>query len=276
MKRRTLLAAMCGTAVAAAGCLADEYTEDGGDDDENPGDGNPSLERVETIATRCGDPDDDWVVAIDEGGTIRVVGVTPAPNPCHEATASDVTIEDGVFSVSVDVVSTLGADEDCIQCHGAIDYELRIAVGDIDLHSVRVDHRRGESHTTEPVEGDAYPELVESSIETVDTECATGDDDRVQADRSSDRFEIDGRIPASTPCHRALIDAATVDDRELIVEIGLESTLAEDESCIQCLGRISYRASLEVRGAHEIERLTVKHADGGTHVVEWERETEGT
>lgn len=119
--------------------------DDGADDDEF---GDPPEEpTIETTGSDCGDPYDDFIDVTVVDGMFVVEGVTPAPNPCHEAVLEAVDDENGQYSLIVDVRSTLEEGEACVQCHGAITYEVLAPVDDPDeIERVVVDHVQGERH----------------------------------------------------------------------------------------------------------------------------------
>lgn len=104
---------------------------------------------IETIDTACADGSEDESVSVDRTDTgVRITGVRPAPNPCHTATIAEVTEEDDRLTVVINVESTLSGDEVCVECVGAIRYEVAIR-GDApaDISEITVDHVDAGSHT---------------------------------------------------------------------------------------------------------------------------------
>lgn len=56
-------------------------------------------------------------------------------------------------------------------------------------------------------------------------------------------------------------------EREVTIEIDLQSDLADGEACMECLGRVEYVAELELQAPHLLEGVTVAHEDARTHRV---------
>lgn len=289
MQRRALLAAISGGAAVLAGCAAaqppgiDDNELDGGDDtdeeDDSNGEDNGSFDdvdgSVETTWTDCGDPDDETVFAVESGDDLILIGTTPAPNPCHVATLDTIDLENGSLSVTVGVKWDLEEDEDCIQCHGAIGYEIRIPDVVEPVDTIIVDHNEGGRHTIEPHASDEIPALIETAIETVDTGCKRSDDDEgIEVVFDGEAITIKGARPASDPCHQAILEEASVTDDRLSITVGVESVLEEGETCAQCIGVIEYEIIVDMKGADMITAITVEHSGAGTHAVEFEKATE--
>ena len=319
--RRTVLATSALALTGLAGCVTDDVDDgagsgnDGNGDDENDtndgndsNDGNdnsdpsddPAIESaaIETTGTDCGDPDDDDVteVALDED-PIRIEGILPAPNPCYEAILKSAAVEDGTLDLTIDVEQDLPDDEECIECHGAVEYAVTIdlAAG-VEISDVHVDHVTGGSIGVayeseqerdsgeesddggEPEEDDdpdddsgvegSEHEIRDTSIETLDSDCGSASDASVTPE--SDRIVIDGTIVAGNPCHEAVLVDAAVRDGELRIGIDVESTLEEGEVWIQCVGEIDYRAIVEVTDAKQLASVHVDHVDGGSYGSAWD------
>ena len=275
---------------AVSGCLGDgpggPGTE-GGFGGSNGGNGNPSElveETIETIGSDCGSPDDETVQVDVIDRTVVVTGVLEAPNPCHEAVLEDVALVDGQLSLVVDVRSTLEEDESCIQCHGAVEYVVRIepAAGE-PVDRVDVEHATGDRHEI-PVDFDDAdggestndvdsPELGSSTIETVDTDCGSAEDERIDVEPDGDTIVVTGSLPAPNPCHEAVLDDVGIEDGtdRLAVVVDVQSTLDEGEVCIECVGRVDYEATIELMHGDELRSIHVDHATGGEHAVGWDR-----
>lgn len=139
MRRRELVVAI-GTmaAVPLAGCVG-LGSEDPADDEpaDTPAIGTTSID---TVGADCGGMDDGSSWSVDDGA-VRVEGHLIAPNPCHEARIARTDLDDGVLVVDIDVTSTLGPGEACIECVGRVAYEARIEVDNASsLVDVRVRH----------------------------------------------------------------------------------------------------------------------------------------
>lgn len=105
--------------------------------------------------------------------------------------------------------------------------------------------------------------ILESSSETIGADERSDEYDWATIERQEQTVLIHGVIPASTPCHRAVVES-TVEDGELSVAVSLESTLDDDEACTQVLAEIEYEASIELDG--DVQRVEVAHEGGETHV----------
>ena len=292
-RRRILECATALGTVAVAGCLGDGPAgpgNEGGFGGNNGGNGDPSelvAKSIETTGSGCGSPNDETVQVDVSDRTVVVTGVLEAPNPCHEAVLKDVALVDGQLSLAVDVRSTLEEDESCIQCHGRVEYVVRIepAAGEpVDM--VDIEHATGDRHEI-PIAFDdtdggddtddaEFPELVSSAIETVDTDCSSGDDDRVDVESDGDTIVVTGSLSAPNPCHEAVLDDVAIEDEtgRLSLVVDVRSTLDEGEVCMECVGRVDYEATIELTRADELRNVHVDHVTGGEHAVGWDRATD--
>lgn len=272
MRRRTLLVAL-GASTSLAGCVGDQTP--GNDDDDGIGTepGNGDEHTIETLAADCASHEHDWAIAVRDDAILEITGSTPSPTPCYEATLNGVSVEESGVSLTVDVASTLAADEDCVQCAGAVEYEAAIEVGDVAIEDVSVDHARGQTHDLDPYAQDDSPAVVSREIETTDTDCGSEDDDRVEGTVSGPYLYLEGTIPASNPCHRVVLADSYVEEDRLVVKLVLESDLEEGEPCVECVGRIDYRGRFELTGPLVLNEIVVHHDDVSTHSIDWERES---
>lgn len=319
--RRTVLASSAIALTGLAGCVTED-TDDGngtggpgdGDDDngDNAGNGtgnsdpsdDPAIESasIETTGTDCGGPDDDNVTAFSpDEDPVRVEGVLPAPNPCHEATLEAASVEESTLALTIDVEQDLPDDEECVQCHGAVEYAVSVSlVEDVEIDELHVDHATGgsfgiaqdsaterdhggeEDADGEPEEGDDHDddsgveesnhEIVGESIETIDANCVDSGSPSYGAsvEVEGDEVVIEGAISASTPCHRAVLAGTAVGDDDLRVAIDIESTTDEDEACITCTGVVQYEAIIEVTDAEQLSSVHVDHVGGGSYATGWD------
>ncbi len=279
MKRRTLLAATTSAAALVAGCAAAQAPgtgddssdgDDGGDDESSVDDGSDDLAEtvIKTTLADCGDPDDETALAIEAGNAVRILGVTQAPNPCHEATVTSVEVEDGQLSVTVDVESTLATDEECIQCHGAIGYELIVERDPASIETLIVTHEEGDRHELDIQPANAVPSITDATIETTDTDCASDSEaDEVEVALHGERIGLTGVRPAPDPCHAAILEDFEIDGKTLTVSIGVEDDRADGEVCAQCTGAIEYEAIVELVGATLIEEVRIDHVGASSHAI---------
>ena len=145
MHRRTVLV-LCGMSAMTAGCLGVDPPTAAPGDDNSDGDAIVPSADVELINSGCGGPDDDQVSVVESEEGIVINGISPAPNPCHEPVISNLIASGSTLNVTVSMESTLGADEACMQCHGAITYEMVVDLGDLVVETIVVDHDEGEQH----------------------------------------------------------------------------------------------------------------------------------
>lgn len=122
-----------------------------------------------------------------------------------------------------------------------------------------------------PGDGADRPVVAGHSIVTTDASCQSDPDgDRVEVDFGADGIVIDGVASAPNPCHQARIETATVEADELRVSIGFEQVA---DVCIECVGAISYTATVDVDPADTIETVIVDHGETGeTHTVRRDEE----
>ncbi len=102
---------------------------------------------------------------------------------------------------------------------------------------------------------------VDGEIETTGTDCASPEPHTSAIERDAAQLHLTGQLEAPTPCHRAVLGGIVVDGTTLAVSIGVESTLEEDQECIQCVGSIAYEATVEVASIDDLEVVTIHHAD---------------
>lgn len=289
MKRRALLAASAGGLAALAGCAAaqppgtdpddsddgtDDDSDDNGTDDTSPPDDSDGS--IETTGADCGNPDDETALAVADGESVRLVGTTLSPNPCHAATIESIDTEDDGVTVTIGVESTLEGDEECMECHGAIDYDARIEVAPDAVDTLVVVHDHGERHELPVRSADEVPAVGDVQLETTANRCESSDDTAgIELERYGELYVLQGVRSAPDPCHRATVEAVRLDDRRLELTVDIEPTIADDEGCAQCIGTIEYEAVIEVLGAQFVEEVHVEHVDAGSHTVVIDEETEG-
>ena len=108
-------------------------------------------------------------------------------------------------------------------------------------------------------------ELLEaSSIETVGTECAGADAETASADRAGETLSLSGVLPASNPCHEAVLVDVSLGDGTLSVRVDVESTLEEGGVCVECVGAVTYEATVDLPADATVRRVVVDHETGET------------
>lgn len=282
ISRRRLLAG--GTALCVgglAGCVSDDSngTEtgngngngngsgNGNSDGPNDRDGQSSLTTtVETLGTDCAGDQADTVDVTYGEEAITVTGITPAPTPCHEAVVEESSVGAEEFVLTVDVESD-GSDG-CADCTGQVSYEVRLESDRAtEISEGRVYHVQGGSPGTavEPVSTDSGEPLAVTgtTVTTQNARCRTNDSEQTTSlARDGDSVTIDGRIHTGDPCRDAVITETQTDSGDLSVSIGARSTLDENEGCQQCLGEVTYSASVSLSDFSALDRVTVDYPNG--------------
>jgi len=295
VNRRTLLAQI-GTlgALGLAGCTGGDAPA--GDGDSSPGnttsrtgtpeDGTqtsppPSTtptpvsivdQSIRTTATGCrGTGDETASVAIDrEANRVTVTGVLHTPDPCHEATLTDVAYDASTATLSLDVAA-VDTGEVCVQCTGRIDYEATVDLDGGVPDRVEITHGgrpipqdqldEGDSPTGtesdsgggEDTAGTAGDEPVLDSswieLRRTDDEPGTGGDVEFRPDAGE--VVVTGWVEASNGCERPSIERVEYDDRggdrEGEFQVSIVAAVPpgeEDQACTQAIEALPYRATL--------------------------------
>lgn len=284
-RRKAILSSIGVGAAALAGCVSAADDPSGGnensDDGEDAGAGSDPEATLEQLGSECGGPDSESVSVFDDDSAYVVTGTLPSPSPCYEPVLEATDYEEGTLSLTVDAVEE-DPDRDCLDCPGALDYEVTVGELDAEPTSVEVTHVTGETHTVEAgafTEGrPASPELIDAEI-TMNSgntrgesfggsDIELGDVTDLQ-DAETGSIRIHGTIPTSTPHYRAVLDDVAVSGSELQLAVSVESTLGEDEMGTQTLGVVSYTAVVELRNPGLIGSVKVDHPDSG-HGMAWE------
>jgi hypothetical protein len=124
--------------------------------------------------------------------------------------------------------------------------------------------REGGTTETPPENVTDAPGIDDASIETLQTDCASPDDDGITVEGDGSTVVVDGVLPAPNPCHEAVLDGVTVADTTLSLVVDAADTTADDEACVMCQGAVSYRAEVKLADP-PVESVTVDHATGGRH-----------
>lgn len=109
--------------------------------DSNP---EPAVEHVETLETGCATGENS-IGATRDGDIVSVEGVIDAPDPCHTAVVSDISLDNSELEVAVGVEPRNNL---CQQCLGEVTYEATIDLDGADVERVVVDHGEN-SHTAD-------------------------------------------------------------------------------------------------------------------------------
>jgi len=123
--------------------------------------------------------------------------------------------------------------------------------------STTAESTTAESTTTPPMA------VAEQTLETTNAACGTENAAEVAFGESG--ASVDGKIPASDPCHEAAFVDVSLSDGSLTLT--LEAVETDADACEQCLAVVEYSAGIETENGVP-ESVTVKHrAQGETSVV---------
>lgn len=113
-------------------------------------------------------------------------------------------------------------------------------------------------------DGDDGTALGDSDVETVDTDCLTGELSDPEIEIGEAVVEVTGSIRAPDPCHDAVLADVRIEDGTLVIEVDVAE---RDEICVQCVGEISYAATVAVDDPDALDDVRVEHADQGAFGV---------
>ncbi len=123
------------------------------------------------------------------------------------------------------------------------------------------------NRAADPGDGGNDDPAIDASGRTTGSDCGGARDDWAVAFENEDAIRIEGTTPAPNPCHDASVENAVLEDGHLELTVGVETTLEGDVACVECVGAIAYRVSVEGNVAG-VETATVTHAVGSTHDLE--------
>jgi len=129
--------------------------------------------------------------------------------------------------------------------------------GDTDATDAENDGNRSTDNSIDDeTEERMEPSIQSRDINTIETSCGTQDSDSSRSTIDDDELLVSGTITAPNPCHDATLEETVIEDSELVVTIGIESTA---EVCQDCIGAIEYIARFDVEGLDQIEDVMVEH-----------------
>lgn len=112
----------------------------------------------------------------------------------------------------------------------------------------------GASDDREPVD-----DVRSQDITTVETSCAGMDDEESSVEVADSTIDVEGVIIGPNPCHEAVIKGVSLEGDTLVVSIAVESDLADGGACMECVGKISYEATVKVDDDVEFDDVRVDH-----------------
>jgi len=118
----------------------------------------------------------------------------------------------------------------------------------------------GAPAETTTSEGDDRPTVRDHSVETVDTTCSSGESTGIDVSFGETAVEIDGVARTSNPCYEATVESASVTGGELRVGVGFDR---EDGACSDCVGAVTYAATVEMETTEGVDTVVVTHGEDG-------------
>lgn len=106
---------------------------------------------------------------------------------------------------------------------------------------------------------DSDLQILDATITTTDASCTSAESGESDWSVTGDEVLVTGRFIASTSCVEAVLGGVEASGQTVTVEVDGESTLAEGESCIQCIGAVSYEVAIEVSDGSLVETVSVDH-----------------
>ena len=113
--------------------------------------------------------------------------------------------------------------------------------------------------------------VVTHSVVTTDTGCTSGTGggrpERVDADEDvtttqrEETVTVEGAVVASTPCHEAIVESASYNAGTLSLVVDTQSTLGDDEMCMECLGEVEYEVTVELTEGTTVDDISVTHIE---------------
>ena len=102
-----------------------------------------------------------------------------------------------------------------------------------------------------------------TSTETTNTSCDSGSAGTadVAFDAEALRVTVTGALRASNPCHVASFEGAKYDPASDELRVTIAAKPEAADGCVQCIGAIEYRATLDLKGALP-GTVVVKHGTG--------------
>jgi len=103
----------------------------------------------------------------------------------------------------------------------------------------------------------AAESIVEVAVETTETGCGGGIE-QSEWNRDGQTITVTGTFQAPTRCNKAVLVDISEQDGVVEMVVGREATSQE---CVNCVGSISYTATIEMADGATVEDVTVTHAE---------------
>jgi hypothetical protein len=240
-RRDALTGATALGALVLAGCVADDGGEstgssDGGDQGDDEG---PSGE-TETSAGGPGESDGVTGNGVD--------------SQAESGDESDDGDEERVER---------GADEGGEGgVNGRADGDEDDERGDEDGDGGNEDDERGDEDDRDrrgPVDGQEV--VLGHTVETTDSGCTTksiGTARKRGVTRTDGGVTVEGSLVTSTPCYAAVVESVSYDSGDLTLAVSAEP---EPGVCIECIGEITYEATVSLSEGVTVDTVSVAHLE---------------
>jgi len=89
----------------------------------------------------------------------------------------------------------------------------------------------------------------------------SGDESGIEVSFTETTVRVTGVARTPTPCYEAVVDSVGVTDDELRVGVGFDRD--GSEACVQCIGAVTYEATVDLDTTDGIDAVTVTHRKEG-------------
>lgn len=177
----------------------------------------------------------------------------------------DVLVSVGVLSGTLLAGCVSGDTADETDEGGAGETDEETDEGEVGETDEDGDETNGDTDDGEVSADSATLEIVDTEIETTDSDCLTiSADEDPESPWDSDWTVVDdtvvisGTRQAPNPCHETVLADAAVSDQEVRITVDVERT---EGVCPDCVASIDYEARIELTDAEAIESVDVTHAE---------------
>lgn len=280
-RRKVLSAGVAAGVSGLAGCLdslveADDEEQSAEDNDGTDQDTSSGIQitnvETETVDSACRTDEKEDSESTIEGESVEITGTLFTSNPCHVATAN-ASVSGSTLSVAVGAEPEEDETE-CSQCLGRLEYQIQVSLSEAGIETVDVSHPEGSEQAsgsggTSDTTSRGTEDDIGMTVQAVETQQSTCEsrEERVTADREDGTLTLGGVIQAPNPCHETIVDSITTTDGMRTVNVGVESTLGDDEVCQQCVAHLAYQVTLSGVETASDSEIRVQHSSGFSTTV---------
>lgn len=123
-----------------------------------------------------------------------------------------------------------------------------------------------DNDTTEETE--PQPEITNISFESIEGRCTNADSSQVQAERMNETISVTGFVIGGNPCYEASLSSSNIQNDMIVLSISLSQTTDSNEVCQECLGEMSFNASVDVDGEVNSVRIRTSDEEVTTEITE--------